>query len=109
MKEDFSNILRALKRVLKLSMPLAEADVRASVHACKGEQRVRSAIVKRIFSAVQEHCPPEKLFAIRHSLFATRCRFWLGRSLALPLHFVPRPASHDPFRSCPVSLVPCPV
>jgi hypothetical protein len=23
--------------------------------------------------------------------------------------FVPRPASHDPFRSCPVSLVPCPV
>jgi hypothetical protein len=24
----------------------------------------------RKFSAVQEHCPPEKLFATRHSLFA---------------------------------------
>jgi hypothetical protein len=32
---------------------------------------VRGAIVKhRIFSAVQEHCPPEKPFAIRHSLLA---------------------------------------
>jgi hypothetical protein len=48
-------------------MPLALADVRASVHACKGEQKVRSAIVKQIFSAVQEHCPPEN-----HSPFATR-------------------------------------
>jgi hypothetical protein len=48
-------------------MPLASADVRASVQACKGEQRVRSAIVKQIFSAVQEHCPPEN-----HSPFATR-------------------------------------
>jgi len=50
--------------------------VRASVHACKGEQRVRSAIVKQIFSAVQEHCPPENLplyhspVAIRHWLLA---------------------------------------
>jgi hypothetical protein len=33
------------------------------------------------FSAVQEHCPPEK--PIHHSLFTIRCRFGLGRSLAL--------------------------
>jgi hypothetical protein len=70
-----------LKRVLKLSMPLAEADVRASVHACKGEQRVRSAIVKQIFSAVQEALPSRKPLAIRYSLFAIRRRFgfnWRG-------------------------------
>ncbi len=47
--------------------------------------------VQTIFSAVREHCPPEKPFAIRfrstshHSPVANRCRFWLGRSLALPL------------------------
>jgi len=57
-------------------MPLASADVRASVHACKGEQKVRRAIVKQIFSAVQEHCPPEN-----HSPFATRCRFTSRYSL----------------------------
>jgi hypothetical protein len=62
-------------------MPLAEADVRASVHACKGEQRVRSAIVKQIFSAVQEALPSRKPLAIRYSLFAIRRRFgfnWRG-------------------------------
>jgi hypothetical protein len=70
-------------------MPLASADVRASVQACKGEQRVRSAIVKQIFSAVQEHCPPEICrFTIRQSLFANRCRF--GSAGASPSHFVHR-------------------
>jgi hypothetical protein len=65
---------------------------------------------RKIFSAVQEHCPPENFcftiryspfatrrrFTIRHSLFAAVSRladlpisrfadkFWLGRSLALP-------------------------
>ena len=34
------------------------------------------------FSAAQERCPPEK----NYSPLATRCRFWLGRSLALPSH-----------------------
>jgi hypothetical protein len=74
-------------------MPLASADVRASVHACKGEQRVRSAIVKQIFSAVQEHCPPENL-PLYHSPVAIRKSplFRLGRSLALPFFssLVPR-------------------
>jgi hypothetical protein len=77
-------------------MPLAEADVRASVQACKGEQRVRSAIVKRIFSAVQEHCPPENL-PLYHSPVAIRksLPFRLGRSLALPFFssLVPRPTT----------------
>jgi hypothetical protein len=36
-------------------------------------------LMRRKSSAVQEHCPPEKLLAIRYSL-----PFWLGRSLALP-------------------------
>jgi len=36
------------------------------------------------------------------SLLAIRCRFGLGSSPALPLHFVPRPSSHAPFRSRPV-------
>ncbi|MFZ8851829.1 MAG: hypothetical protein ACO2PL_06960 [Armatimonadota bacterium] len=64
-------------------------------------------MLSKFFSAVREHCPPEKLFAIRHSLFAVV----LARQEPRPpiFAFVPRPASHDPFRSCPVSLVPCPV
>ncbi len=50
-------------------------------------------------------------FAVYYSLLATRYSpsFWLGRSLALPLRSVPRPASHAPFRFCPMSLVPCPL
>jgi hypothetical protein len=49
--------------------------------------------MRRKFSAVREHCPPEKLLAIRYSplathrsLFASRhsLPFLLGRSLALP-------------------------
>ena len=66
-------------------MPLALADVRASVQACKGEQRVLSAIVKQIFSAVREHYPPENL-PFHHSPIAIRYSpsFRLGRSLALP-------------------------
>ena len=59
-------------------MPLASADVRASVHACKGEQKVLSAIVLPLY-----HSP----VAIRKSP-----SFRLGRSLALPFFaFVPRP------------------
>gem|GEM_PF-3006434 len=60
--------------------------------------------MRRNFSAAQERCPPEN-----HSLFATRCRFWLVRSLALPLRSVPPSLVPRPFRFCPVSLVPCPV
>ena len=33
----------------------------------------------KIFSALQEHCPPEK----NRSLIAIRCRYRLGRNLAL--------------------------
>jgi hypothetical protein len=40
----------------------------------------------------------QSLIASRHSL-----PFWLGRSLAFPIHSIPRPASHDPFRFCPLS------
>jgi hypothetical protein len=36
------------------------------------------------FSAVREHCPTEKSFTSRQSPIAIRCRFRLGRSLALP-------------------------
>jgi len=38
------------------------------------------------FSAVREHCPPEKPFATCYSLIASRhsLSFQLGRSLALP-------------------------
>jgi len=81
-------------------MPLASADVRASVHACKGEQRVRSAIVKQIFSAVQEHCPPENHspFATRYSPFAV-----VARSLAIRRRFGSAGASPSHFSS---SLVP---
>jgi hypothetical protein len=44
----------------------------------------------------------------RHSLFASRqlMPFWLGRSLALPLHFVPRPTPLVPFCFRSLSLVP---
>jgi hypothetical protein len=38
-----TNFERRRWRVLKLIMPLALADVSASVHACKGEQKVRDA------------------------------------------------------------------
>ena len=36
---------------------------------------------------------------IRRSLFAICCRFWLGRSLALPISHVPCPLSHVPFKN----------
>ena len=45
-------------------------------------------------------------FASRYSLFAVVLARQEPRP---PIFLVPRPASHDPFRSCPVSLVPCPV
>jgi hypothetical protein len=55
-------------------MPLAEADVRVSVHACKGEQRVRSAIVKQIFFGSAGALPSRKFaalpFASRYSQIA---------------------------------------
>jgi hypothetical protein len=39
--------------------------------------------------AVQEYRPPDNCYSpiaiIRQSLFAIRCRFWLGSSIALPL------------------------
>jgi len=47
----------------------------------------------RKFSAVREHCPPEKLLAIRHSLFAAVSARQEPRS---PNSF--RPASHAPFQ-----------
>jgi hypothetical protein len=63
------------------------------------------------FSAVQEHCPPEKpfairylLFTIRYSLFATRCRF--GSAGASPSQFIPSPVPRPTTRSVSV---PCPV
>ncbi|MFZ8852563.1 MAG: hypothetical protein ACO2PL_10700 [Armatimonadota bacterium] len=46
------------------------------------------------------------LFATRHSLFAVVLAL---QDLALPLRSVPRPASHAPFRFCPMSLVQCPL
>jgi hypothetical protein len=43
----------------------------------------------------------QSLFAVHYSLFANRqsLPFWLGRSLALPIHFapVPRPKPFVPF------------
>jgi hypothetical protein len=46
---------------------------------------VQGAIVKhKIFSAVQEHCPPEKPFAIRHPLLAAVLTFASRYSLPFP-------------------------
>jgi hypothetical protein len=49
--------------------------MRVSVQACKGEQRVRSAIVKQIFFGSAGALPSRKPLAIRYSLFAIRRRF----------------------------------
>jgi hypothetical protein len=50
--------------------------MRVSVQACKGEQRVRSAIVKQIFFFGSAGAlPSRKPLAIRYSLFAIRRRF----------------------------------
>jgi len=81
---------------------------RAGARSSKGWQNWRAhLLMRREFSAVREHCPPEKLFSTRHLLLAAvlpvanRRRhspsFGLGRSLALPIHSVPRPASLAPF------------
>ncbi|WP_259094640.1 hypothetical protein [Candidatus Fervidibacter sacchari] len=47
--------------------------------------------------AVQEYCPPDNCYSpiaiIRQSLFAIRCRFWLGSSIALPLFVLKRKRS----------------
>ena len=55
----------------------------------------------RKFSAVQEHCPPEKPFANRYSPFATRYRF--GSAGASSSHFfpslVPRPVLRGVYKS----------
>jgi len=57
-------------------------------------QRRNAALRSNGFcESVQEHCPPEELFANR--LFAIRRRFWLGKTS--PSQF-----------PCPVSPVPCP-
>jgi hypothetical protein len=55
---------------------------------CEVQYLVRSdewgvRLLVKNFSAVRQRCPPKSL-ANRYSLFANRCRFWLGRSLALP-------------------------
>jgi hypothetical protein len=51
-----------------------------SIHATDFNQKVRAQFVSaEKFSAVQEHCPPEKLFATRYSLFATRCSLFANR------------------------------
>jgi hypothetical protein len=40
-----------------------------AIHATDFNQKVRAQFVSaEKFSAVQEHCPPEKLFATRYSL-----------------------------------------
>jgi len=52
-------------------------------------------LMQRNFSAVQEHCPPEKSFTSRQSPFAAISARQEPRP---PIScFVPRPASHDPF------------
>ena len=48
----------------------------------------------RKFSAVQEHCPPEKPFAIRHSLLAAV--FGSAEASLSYSPLVPRPASLVP-------------
>jgi hypothetical protein len=53
----------------------------AGVKACSGKFWRAHLLMYRKFSAAQERCPPEK--TIRQSLFAIRCRFWLGRNIAL--------------------------
>jgi hypothetical protein len=55
------------------------------------------------YSPLATRCSPfairQSLFAVHYSLFAIRYSlpFRLGRSLALPIHSVPRPSSHAPF------------
>jgi hypothetical protein len=44
-----------------------------AIHATDFNQKVRAQFVSaEKFSAVQVHCPPEKLFATRYSLFTIR-------------------------------------
>jgi hypothetical protein len=58
---------------------------------------------QKIFRQRKSAALQKKLFA-----FATRCRFWLGRSLALPFHsaLILRPTLRSVFVPCPMSPAP---
>jgi|GEM_PF-1028528 len=55
--------------------------------------------MRREFSAVREHCPPEKLFSTRHSPFTIRqSPFAIHQSLPFLARQEPRPPKISPIK-----------
>jgi len=67
-------------------MPLASANMRASVQACEGEIREGEHLLsqKSSLTGRQSLFAIHSRFTIRQSPIAIRYHFWLSRSLALP-------------------------